>query len=72
LRIALYIFILAEIITLTCLQLAGAIESFLRGTKILEELEENIGYHCPFSDTIQLIAGFFQKCLIKADGLHSN
>ena len=63
---------LAGIITLTCLELAGANESFLRGTKILEELEENSGYHNPFSDTIQLIAGIFQKCLIKADGFHSD
>jgi hypothetical protein len=62
----------AGIITLSCLQLAGAIESFLRGTKILEELEEKTGYHHLFSDTIQLSAGFFQKCLIKADGFPSD
>ena len=31
--------------TLSCLPLAGAIESFSKGLEILEELEEKTGYH---------------------------
>jgi hypothetical protein len=55
------IVVYAAIITLSCLPLTGAIESFSNGLEILEELEEKPGYHHPFSDTIHGYISQLQK-----------
>ena len=55
------IVVLAGIITLSCLSLAGAMASFSKGLEVLEELEEKTGYRPPFSDAIQGYISQLQK-----------